>query len=209
MNIEIANAMAGYLETLYKLNQKIIKLCGSNVYFDDFANNKKEILDIIQDIPRLIPYYFNGHTKKLEFDLNDGLLEYNNEIPYLLEEYQKILESNYQFLVKVKQIRNKYEHKMHSIKHTSSSTGTLCLFQFQFKINKNIVVVSAGEFINLLKQLNILFSKIVSEISQYVYQNGKDDYPYYNRLTRFDFTEFNLIYESKLLHNIGKIMQDF
>ena len=54
MTVEIANALFGYLETLYNLNQKLVKLCGIDV-IDDFESGEKEILDIIQDVPRIIP----------------------------------------------------------------------------------------------------------------------------------------------------------
>lgn len=58
MTRNIADALYGYLETLYNLNQKLIGLCGTNAV-DDFESGKKDILDIIQDIPRIIPYSFN------------------------------------------------------------------------------------------------------------------------------------------------------
>ena len=45
MTIEIANALFGYLETLYNLNQKLVKLCGIDV-IDDFEGGEKDILDI-------------------------------------------------------------------------------------------------------------------------------------------------------------------
>ena len=41
------------------------------------------------------------------------------------------------------------------------------------------------------------------------YQNDKTNYLYYQRITRFDFTDFNEIYESNLLRKIGKIMNKY
>lgn len=79
MNIEIANALFGYLETLYNLNQKLIKLCGIDV-INDFEIGEKDMLDMIQDVPRIIPYSFNKKTQKLEFKERDGLLEYQDSI---------------------------------------------------------------------------------------------------------------------------------
>ncbi len=38
MNDKITNAMYGYLETLYTMNQKLLKLCGTST-IDDFENN--------------------------------------------------------------------------------------------------------------------------------------------------------------------------
>ena len=206
MNITIANAMYGYLETLYGLNQKLVKLCGSEI--DAFGNNK-EILDIIQDFPRIIPYGFNDKEGKYELRKKDGLLEFENEISYLLSDYEEILNDNYDILEKMKKIRNKCEHKMHAIKERSASTGTMCLFEYDFQIGDEIITVSAEEFIKLIKKLNELFSNIVGEISEYAEKNDKTEYVYYIRINRFDFKEFNSIYDNSLLRTIGKLMQKF
>ncbi len=110
MTKEIANALFGYLETLYNLNQKLVKLCGIDV-IDDFESGEKDILDMIQDVPRIIPYSLNRKTKKLEFKESDGLLEYQTSILYLKDDYEQILSENYDFLDNIRKIRNKYEHK--------------------------------------------------------------------------------------------------
>ncbi len=164
MNVKIANAMYGYLETLYIMNQKLLKLCGSDV-IDGFENNSKIVLDIIQDIPRLVPYSYNNKKKILEYDDRNGLLEFKEDIEYLLEEYDKILKENYNFLNNVRKIRNKYEHKMHGVKHISSGSGSHCLFDFSFKVAEEDIQVRAGNIIKLVKSLNILFSKIVYAIA--------------------------------------------
>ena len=208
MNIEIANSLFGYFETLYYLNQKLIKLCGVNV-IDDFEFCGKEVLDIIQELPRIIPCSFNGKKQKLELKYGNGLLEYCENIVYLKNDYEKILLNNYDFLDKVRVIRNTYQHKMHGINHKSSGSGSLSLFDFDFDINGKEVEVCAGFFIKLFKELNILFSKLSKDVSKYAYENGKDDYAYYRRITRFEFTDFNKLYESNLLRIFGQFMKRF
>lgn len=208
MNTEIANALLGYLETLYYSNQNLIKLCGTDI-IDDYENREKEILDIIQDIPRLVPYSVNRITNKLECKISDGLLEYSEDIGYLKEDYDKILLENYDFLDAIRKIRNKYAHKMHGVKYTSSGSGNLSLFDFAFKINNDEIVVCAGQFIKLFKNINILFSKLVNDVETFAYQNKKDDYLYYRKITRFEFTDFNKIYDSDLLRTVGYLMKKF
>lgn len=208
MTIEIANALFGYLETLYNLNQKLVKLCGIDV-IDDFEGREKDILDIIQDVPRIIPYSFNKKTKKLEFKDRDGLLEYQDSILYLKDDYDRILSENYDFLDKIRKIRNKYEHKMHGVKHKSSGSGSLSLFDYTFMVENESIEITAGAFIKLLKSVNCLFSKIVRDISKFAYENHKEDYLYYRRITRFDFTDFNKIYDNDILRIVGKIMKKF
>lgn len=208
MTIEIANALFGYLETLYNLNQKLVKLCGIDV-IDDFESGEKEILDIIQDVPRIIPYSFNKKTQTLILKDRDGLLEYKDNISYLKEDYEKILSDNYEFLDKIRKIRNKYEHKMHGVKHKSSGSGSFSLFDYTFMVGDESMEITAGSFIKLIKSVNNLFSKIVLDISKYAYENKKEDYLYYRRITRFDFKDFNKIYDNDILRIVGKIMKKF
>lgn len=209
MNLEIANAMSGYIETLYETNQKLISICGIDVCYHNIGDYEKMILDIIQNIPRLVPYSFSVKKDLLFFKETDGLLEYSDEIVFLRENYDKILANHTETLKKVKEIRNKYEHKMHGIKYQSSGSGTNSLFDIEFKLDDKKVKIYAGELIKLLKDINILFARIVQDISIYAYQNDKTDYLYYQRITRFDFTDFNEIYESSLLRKIGKIMNKY
>lgn len=67
-------------------------------------NNSKIVLDIIPDIPRLVPYSYNK-KKILEYDDRNRLLEFKNDIEYLSEEYDKILKENYDFLNDARRIR--------------------------------------------------------------------------------------------------------
>ncbi len=208
MNIEIANAMSGYIETLYTVNQNLIRLCGAEIFFYR-SEFEKLTLDIIQDIPRLIPYSYSNLEKKLILDDKNGLLEYQSDILYLKQDYQRILNKYTETLDKIRKIRNKYEHKMHDVEYKSSGTGSFSLFDIEFKVNNKVIRIYAGELIKVIKEVNILFSKIVDEISQYAYNNGKDDYAYYQRITRFEFSDFNEIYESELLRKIGRIMNQY
>ena len=209
MNIEIANAMYGYFETLYIMNQNLIKLCGAEIFYYRFSEFEKLILDIIQDIPRLVPYSYDNKKQDLNLDNSNGLLEYQAEIKYIKEDYQNILDKYEDTLNKIRKIRNKYEHKMHDVKYQSSGTGTMSLFDIEFKVNKEFIRIYAGELIRLIKEINILFSKIAQEISIFAYQNGKGGYAYYERICRVGFKDFNDIYESNILRKIGKVMNKF
>ena len=208
MNIEISNALAGYIEVLYITNQKLIKLCGVDLFQNDeylYSN----LLDIIQNIPRLIPYGYNKEKERLELVNRNGLLEFKKEITYLKKSYSYILTENYEFLNDIRKIRNKYEHKIHNIKSKAASSGTTSFFDVEFEVNGESISVEAINFINLIKKLNTLFSLIVKEIVKYAEENGKTGYRYYDRISRFDFEEFNKIYDSGLIRTIGKIMLDY
>ena len=83
MKIEIANSMYGYFETLYIMNQNLIRLCGTEIFYYRFSEFEKLTLDIIQDIPRLIPYSYDIKKQDLILDNSNGLLEYQAEIKYI------------------------------------------------------------------------------------------------------------------------------
>ena len=46
-------------------------------------------------------------------------------------------------------------------------------------------------------------------IKKYISDEDKLNHPYYNRITRFDFENFNIIYNSELLWVVGNCMIDF
>lgn len=209
MNVEIANALFGYFETLYFINQNLIRLCGAEIFYYRFTEFEKLTLDIIQDIPRIIPYSYNNKENNLILDNRNGLLEYQREIQYLQPDYKSILNTHEEVLNKIRKIRNKYEHKMHDVKYQSSGTGTMSLFDIEFKVNNEIIKIYAEELIKVIKDVNILFSKIAQEVGRYAYENGKQGYAYYERVCRFDFKDFNEIYESNILRKIGKVMNHF
>ena len=91
----------------------------------------------------------------------------------------------------------------------SSGSGATSLFDIEFKVNDEFIRIYTGELIKLIKDINILFSKIAQEIGNFVYQERKEGYAYYERISRFDFKDFNDIYECNILRKIGKVMNKF
>jgi hypothetical protein len=208
VNRSIATALSGYLETLYYMNQRLILLCGEDI-MSDINSGEKLVLDLIQDIPRMIPYSYSAKEKKLVYKNRDGLFEYRKEIPVIDSHYNDILNVNYQFLDKVRKIRNKYEHKMHGIKYRASGGGSGVIFNFTFEVDGEEITVWAHEFISLIKMLNILFGELVESIKQYAIDAGEEDYPYYRKLCGHDYTDFNRIYESELLRTVGRAIKEY
>ena len=81
MNQNIAISLIGYFETLHIMNQKLIILCG-DVFHHNFES-RKILLDIIQDIPRVLPYSYDKKRNVLHYKNQDGLLEFKDELVYL------------------------------------------------------------------------------------------------------------------------------
>lgn len=213
MNIEIANALSIYFETLYEMNRRIIAVCGK-CEVDNGFNSYKLILDVIEDIPKIIPYSFNKKEQKLCLNHHDGLLEFKKDIDFLECDYGGILYKHNEFLDKIRRIRNKIEHKMHAVENRMYLFDSSAFFHYDFSVENNegkIVTlgIDAKEFINLLRELNFLFSKLQNLVKTFAEKENKTEYPYYKKLCRFDFIDFNEIYKSNLLGLVGEIFVDF
>lgn len=217
MNIEIINSLYAYFETLYNLNRKLITICGI-----DIMNNRhsiileNKILEIIQDIPRLIPY--TKKKGKIEIDNNDGLIEFSDEILYIKKSYDDILQKNYGVLMQIKDVRNKYEHKMHGIKIVGKTSYDKSVIEliFNLKVRNNGVEeevdygVDLIDIINLVKHINLLFGQLQRETIEFVEKDEElKKYYNYKRISRFTFLDFNKIYDNEILNIIGRVLLDF
>lgn len=208
MTSEITSALFGYFEALYNLNRNLITLCGVDV-IDNFGQYETHIAEIIQDIPRLVPYVYDKENETYIITKSDGLLEFSAELPFLKDGYDSLLEKHYEFLKKVKTIRNKFEHKMHGARLMSAGSGSLILFDMTYMLSKETITLQSGEIIRFVKQLNSLFSAIQQQVETYYSEKGRLDSPYCRRLIRYDFSDFNKIYDSPLLKTVGKALFPF
>ena len=209
MTKEIANSLIGYFESLYYLNQKTIALCGVDIE-DNSGQYETMVQDVIQAIPRLIPYVYEKKTNQYVICKKDGLLEYADELTFLTDDYEMILKKHYDFLGKIKSIRNKFEHRMHGAKMISGgSTSGSIAFDVTFSIADEEVTITAQELMNLVSDLNILFSKIQDSLSQYAFEKGKSDHFYYRRLLRYRFEDFNKLFATDVLYLFGKALFPF
>lgn len=139
----------------------------------------------------------------------DGLLEFESSMPFLRTDYEHILQCHYACLSDIKTIRNKLEHRMHGVNINSSGSGSFCLFEMTYQVDEKNIRITAGELIGLVRELNVLFAKIQEQVAAFAYQNDKFPYPYYRKITRFSFENFNQIYECNLLRIFGKALLPF
>jgi hypothetical protein len=206
MNDEIAYALLEYIDSLDDMNKNLIKACGIELHGHATHTLRKLIFNIVQEIPRLIPYTFDQHLTKQIITNRDGLMEYRKHIPYLTHAYKQILADNYSLLDNIRKIRNTYEHQMHKNKLSSSGGGTLHLFDIKFKVDESSVSICADDFITLIRALNVLFHRLARDIIVYAENSHRQHHYYYRKATSINLLDFNTIYESSLLSKIGKIM---
>ena len=136
-------------------------------------------------------------------------MKFSQDLPFLGGEYEKILQEHVDFLEKVKKVRNKLEHEMHGAEIQGSMSGTDCFFEVIYRIGEEQISLSAWEIIDFVKDMNILFSQLQGLAKQFAFDNKYGDHPYFRRLVRCDFADFNRILESDLLYYFGKTLQAF
>ena len=208
VTIIIANALYRYFETLYNLNQNLMVLCGEGVVHYR-GDPKKRLDDVLMSIPRLVPYVFNKTTHEYRIVQSDGLMKFSGDIPFISEDYENILKKHIECLEKVKKIRNKLEHEMHGPRIIASNSGTFSLFSVTYEVVDEEIELCANELIAFVKDMNILFSKLQDLVINSEDVRKYEDYPYYLRLTRYDFSDFNRLFESNLIKIFGKALVPF
>lgn len=209
MSIVFENAVFGYFEALYNLNRDLLILCGLDAC-DHFEQFGKQMQDIIRTIPRIVPYSYDKEKKQYKLENNGGLLEYADDISFLREDYQAILDKHYDFLVAVKKVRNKIEHQMHGANRSDSgSSEREVSFDCTYAIAEAEYTIKSDDIIRFMKDINVMFAKIQRHVEKIAYEEDKTYYPYYRRLLRIRFADFNLLYDSQLLKIIGKTLLPF
>ena len=205
MTVETAGALGRYFETLYTLNQNLIVLCGADIC--DSIEFDRRVDEVVTAIPRLVPYRKVKSVYIIE--KSDGLMKFSQDLPFLGGEYEKILQEHVDFLEKVKKVRNKLEHEMHGAFIVASSSGNTSMFSATYRIGEADVCLRASEIMGFVKDMNALFSKLQGLVKQFAYDDRYSGHPYFRRLVRCDFADFNRILESDLLYCFGKTLQAF
>lgn len=190
------------------MNRDLITLCGADA-IDNYGQYEIPAKNVIQAIPKLVPYGQQGNVLKIYS--HDGLLEFSDQLPFLNDDYQSLLKQHYDFLEDVKTIRNKYEHKMHGVKLVRSESSKYTVsFELTYSTKDKNIELRATQFISFAKDLNSLFSKIQKQVGHYAYKNRDSiNRAYFDRLTRYDFGNFNRIYDSDVLGIVGMFLFPF
>ena len=132
-----------------------------------------------------------------------------NEMMNYKNSGMSVMELSHRSLEKVKKIRNKLEHEMHGAFIVASSSGNTSMFSATYRIGETDVCIRASEIMDFVKEMNTLFSKLQGLVKQFAYDSQYSGHPYFKRLVRCDFADFNRILESDLLYYFGKTLQAF
>lgn len=178
-----------------------------SIPLDNEGDYDKPLQEVIQDIPKMIPYVCDKTTEQYVITQNDGLMEYSDELCFLRHDYEGILLCNYGFLKNIKKIRNKLEHKMHGVHIAGCFQGSICGFIVTYQKDDEKITLAQSQFVDFMIELNNIFTKIKNEFDKYAKENNLVDHPYCCKMKQYNFQDFNKIYKSELLSTVGRAMQ--
>lgn len=178
-------------------------------YYDLIANHKDRemygnaeiIYRLLTNIVRVLPIRISKPKgdwlkdyKDLALDNRSGILLLREHIPFLEEEYSKIIDSEKckYVLSRVALIRNKYTHAPHCV-HFSFSVGSKTSFSGGIWYKEELLSVSTILLSNIICELNKVFDRIKDlYISTVASLDPKyKEYPCYIRISSYNFSSLN------------------
>lgn len=214
MRPQWVNGISYYCRLLYKTNQNVIKLS------DLSANSQCEITEaedliyqICEAINILVPFQVdNNNSVFLATDKRYyGILNFKEDIKFLYEELEKLVNKNQESLFSIKIIRNKREHEAFNILAESFYSGNDLPIIVNFKYRNKMYRIDCEKIINIMKALNVIFDKIINELELFAARYREDYHvvPYFNKYCNLKFKRFNNIYNSNVLRDCSRAMIDF
>lgn len=131
---------------------------------------EEEAFYLCIEILRMIP--FDG-KEELQLIKKDGICLLKNDIDFLIEDLNKILQKNAEIFKKIKKIRNKYEHEPHNV-NSAFSTGSGAYAGIGFYCKKDLISINTMELTYIIYNLNTLMNKIQQLVYKIENEHGKE-----------------------------------
>lgn len=71
------------------------------------------------------------------------------------------------------------------------------------------IMIRSYDVIKLIKQVNMLYSRMIDDMNTFAIDNKTDSHPYIHRISRIDFKAYNKVYDSDVLRSVGAVMYVF
>ena len=149
------------------------------------------------ELLRLIPFTENKKDNSIFLNLKDGICLLKDHISFLEGDLKKILQENSKTFIKIKKIRNKYEHEPHNV-NGAFSTGHSSFSAMGFYCRNELVSIDTMELTYIIYDLNELFDKLKKYILE-IYENNIEkldrfNLEYVEKIKNYDFTKYNKKY---------------
>lgn len=200
MNAVIRKTLDGiavYAKILNDINLKFRELVEENTE-RQFQENEQLFFEIISEIMRMLPVKKKkGSEKIIGVDSESGVLLLQNEVDFLLADYQRIISSDINKLIlkEMSIVRNKFIHEPHNINAAFYVGGkTSCSMGLYYK--DRLCSVSSLKISRIICELNRVFDKLKTFFVEKVDECGEEykEYPCYITMISYDFLQYNKEY---------------
>ena len=164
------NGIYPYFRIQKEINNLLILLKKFNTNIEEQEDN---FLKLSTELLRILPF-------KLDYDksnrnivigvhllVDDGILLLKNYFPYLVNDYNNIINKYFVDLVQVIKIRNKYIHEPHNINCTMFVCGGNNA-KAGFKYKEEYYELNTYSLIKIVKEINMVFNKIKEDFKNKV-----------------------------------------
>lgn len=200
-----------YFKLLISINEKLLDMkINISKYQGDPYYMSENIFLMSSDLLRLLPLTKHKNENQILLDSNSGILLLRNslDLNFIENDFSKILNNNYEFLLKLKLIRNKYEHEPHNIRWCMTM-GNEKDYKISFKYKyfneidlkgENTYTINIYEIEKIVISLNLTFIRLKNiviemtnsfennDIKNYMYDKYINELPYeiYNEILKGD-----------------------
>lgn len=176
------NSIFVYYKILDNINKHLNKIINNNFNGDSYEIEECFYL-ITSELMRLFPIEYNRKTKMNEVSIKDGILLLKDEIPFVVDKFNKIYSTEiYKKIFKdIIKIRNKFIHEPHNINYVFSvGSNTSCSMGLYYKNELlNISTISLG---SIIQYINKIFSQIDNIVLKYLEGDSElKTYPCYEK----------------------------
>lgn len=187
------NSIYKYFIILDRINKQFKFLIRTMKYEDI----EEHFFYLSTELLRLIPFTENKKENSIFLNLKDGICLLKDHIRFLEGDLKKILQENSKTFIKIKKIRNKYEHEPHNV-NGAFSTGHSSFSAMGFYCRNELVSLDTMELTYIIYDLNKLFDKLKKYILE-IHENNIEkldrfNLEYVEKIKNYDFTKYNKKY---------------
>ena len=175
----------------YRILDKINKQFKILLKTTDHEEIEEQFFYLSVDLLRFVPFKQDKEDKKLCLIESDGICLLRKKIDFIMKDLNKILQENTDTFIKIRKIRNKYEHEPHNV-NSVFSTGHTSYSAMGFYCKTDLVTLNSMELTYIIYDLNNLMNKIENMICKIEEKN-------LNELNMFNKDHITKIKEYKII----------
>lgn len=190
----LLNGIFVYAEILNHTNRMFQELISQNTE-KQLNENERLFYEISSEVLRLIPIKKpRGEKGVLMLDTSSGVMLLKDKIPFLLEEYNRIVQNEKyaKILLDMSKIRNKFIHEPHNIQAGFYVGGkTSCSMGLSYK--DELCTISTITITYIIYELNLVFEKLKELFLKKADECGDryKEYPCYQAMCTYNFKKYN------------------